>query len=52
MRFNTFGIAASTLLLAAASAFALPKATEIFPKMGLVYNIGNTMEEQKNPTLW
>lgn len=52
MRFNTFGIAASTLLLAAASAFALPKATEIFPKMGLGYNIGNTMEVPKNPTLW
>jgi len=52
MRFNTFGIAASSILLAAASAFALPKATEIFPKMGLGYNIGNTMEVPKNPTLW
>ena len=55
MRFNTFGIAASSLLLAAASAFALPKATEIFPKMGLGYNIGNTMEvpgNQGGPTGW
>ena len=52
MRFNTFGIAASSILLAAASAFALPKATEIFPKMGLGYNIGNTMEVPKNPTDW
>lgn len=52
MRFNTFGIAASSILLAAASAFALPKATEIFPKMGLGYNIGNTMEVPKDPTLW
>lgn len=52
MRFNTFGIAASSLLLAAASAFALPKATEIFPKMGLGYNIGNTMEVPGNPTAW
>ena len=52
MRFNTFGIAASSILLAAASAFALPKATEIFPKMGLGYNIGNTMEVPGNPTAW
>ena len=55
MRFNTFGIAASSILLAAASAFALPKATEIFPKMGLGYNIGNTMEvpgDQGGPTAW
>lgn len=55
MRFNTFGIAASSLLLAAASVFALPKATEIFPKMGLGYNIGNTMEvpgNQGGPTGW
>ena len=42
MRLNTFGIAAGSLLMAAVSAFALPKATEIFPKMGLGYNIGNT----------
>ena len=35
MRLNTFGIAASSILLAAASAFALPKATEIYPLMGL-----------------
>ena len=52
MRFNTFGIAASSVLLAAASAFALPKATEIFPDMGLGYNIGNTMEVPGNPTGW
>ena len=55
MRFNTFGIAASTLLMAAASAFALPKATEIYPTMGLGYNIGNTMEvpgNQGGPTGW
>ena len=52
MRFNTFGIAASSILLATASAFALPKATEIFPDMGLGYNIGNTMEVPGNPTGW
>ena len=55
MRLNTFGIAAGSLLMAAVSAFALPKATEIFPKMGLGYNIGNTMEvpgNQGGPTAW
>ncbi len=52
MRLNTFGIAAGSLLMAAVSAFALPKATEIFPKMGLGYNIGNTMEVPGNPTAW
>ena len=55
MRLNTFGIACSSLLMAAVSAFALPKATELFPKMGLGYNIGNTMEvpaNQGGPTAW
>ena len=52
MRFNTFGIAASSLLLAAASAFALPKATEIYPQMGLGWNLGNTMEVPSDPTAW
>ena len=48
-RFGMFGIAFG---LAATAAFALPKATEIYPDMGLGYNIGNTMEVPKNPTLW
>ena len=52
MRFNTFGIAASSILLAAASAFALPKATEIYPQMGLGWNLGNTMEVPSDPTAW
>ena len=47
-----FGIVCGTALFAATSAFALPKATEIYPKMGLGYNIGNTMEVPKNPTDW
>ena len=47
-----FGIICSTALFATTSAFALPKATEIYPKMGLGYNIGNTMEVPKNPTDW
>ena len=51
-RFGMFGIACSTALFAVSSAFALPKATEIYPDMGLGYNIGNTMEVPENPTLW
>ena len=51
-RIGMFGIICSTALFATTSAFALPKATEIYPKMGLGYNIGNTMEVPKNPTDW
>ena len=47
-----FGLACGALALASTAAFALPKATEIFPLMGLGYNIGNTMEVPENPTLW
>ena len=47
-----FGIVFGALSLASTAAFALPKATEIFPDMGLGYNIGNTMEVPENPTLW
>ena len=53
MRMNTFGIACSSLLMAAASAFAaLPKASALVEKMGMGYNIGNTMEVPENPTAW
>lgn len=46
---NLFGLTCGFGLLAVTSAFAaLPKATEIYPKMGLGYNIGNTMEVPKN----
>lgn len=38
--------------LAATSCFALPKAAEIYPSMGIGYNIGNTMEVPGNPTAW
>lgn len=47
-----FGIVFGALSLASTAAFALPKATEIYPDMGLGYNIGNTMEVPGNPTLW
>ena len=39
-------------LWASISAFALPKASEIYPNMGLGYNIGNTMEVPNDPTKW
>ena len=47
-----FGIVCGTALFATSAAFALPKATEIYPNMGLGYNIGNTMEVPGNPTGW
>lgn len=50
--YGLFGIACGMTLLASTAAFALPKATEIYPKMGLGYNIGNTMEVPGNPTAW
>jgi aryl-phospho-beta-D-glucosidase BglC (GH1 family) len=50
--YGIFGIACGMTLLASTAAFALPKATEIYPDMGLGYNIGNTMEVPENPTLW
>ena len=45
-----FSIAAS--LAVSTTAATLPKAVEIQPRMGLGYNIGNTMEVPGNPTLW
>lgn len=50
--YRLFGIACGMTLFASTAAFALPKATEIYPKMGLGYNIGNTMEVPGNPTAW
>ena len=52
MRFNTFGIACTSLLMAAATSFALPKASDLVAPMGMGYNIGNTMEVPENPTAW
>ena len=51
-RLGMFGFVCGAALLVSTSAFALPKATEIYPKMGLGYNIGNTMEVPGNPTAW
>jgi len=34
------------------NAATLPKATEIYPNMGLGWNLGNTMEVPKDPTAW
>ena len=52
MRLNTFGIACSSLLMAASAFAALPKATALVEPMGMGYNIGNTMEVPENPTAW
>ena len=48
---NLFGLTCA-FGLAATSAFALPKATDLVADMGLGYNIGNTMEVPGNPTAW
>lgn len=50
--FGMFGITCGALLFASTAAFALPKATEIYPKMGLGWNLGNTMEVPGDPTGW
>lgn len=47
------GMACAATLMSASMAFAaLPKATEILPKMGLGFNIGNSMDVPNNPTAW
>ena len=51
-RFGMFGFVCSAALFATSTAFALPKATEIYPKMGLGWNLGNTMEVPSDPTAW
>jgi len=47
-----FFFAAVLLALVASASAALPKATEVYSKMGFGYNIGNTMEVPKDPTAW
>lgn len=50
---NLFGLACGATLLASTAAFAaLPKASALVEKMGMGYNIGNTMEVPENPTDW
>jgi hypothetical protein len=44
--------AAISLALAASASAALPKATDVYSKMGFGYNIGNTMEAPSDPTSW
>lgn len=41
-------VASGSMALAA----DLPKATEIYPKMGIGWNLGNTMEVPSDPTAW
>lgn len=47
-----FFFAAVSLALVASASAALPKATEVYSKMGFGYNIGNTMEAPGDPTSW
>ncbi len=49
---NLFGITCAFGLLAATSAFALPKSSTLVSDMGMGFNIGNTMEVPKDPTGW
>lgn len=52
---NLFGLACGMSLLATSAFAALPKASDLVEKMGLGYNIGNTMEvpaTDGGPTGW
>ena len=43
---------AGVLTVTTATAASLPKASEIQSKMGMGFNIGNSMEVPNNPTAW
>ena len=48
-----FGIACGVAMLAGSvSAATLPTAKEVQAKMGMGFNVGNSMEVPNNPTLW
>jgi len=49
---SSFWAAASALSISSAFAADLPTAPEIFEKMGMGINIGNTMEVPSDPTWW
>ncbi len=49
---NFIGLTCGFGLLAATSAFALPKSSTLVSDMGMGFNIGNTMEVPKDPTGW
>ena len=49
---RTAALVASVSLVSTSWGATLPTATEIFNKMGLGINIGNTMEVPQNPTWW
>ena len=46
------GTVCCAIALAGSTAFALPTAKEIQAKMGMGFNIGNSMEVPNNPTAW
>ena len=51
--FKIFKITCGVAMLAGAvSAATLPTAKDVQAKMGLGFNIGNSMEVPNNPTLW
>jgi aryl-phospho-beta-D-glucosidase BglC (GH1 family) len=52
MGFRKFCTASVIVLSMATSIMALPKATVVYEKMGIGFNIGNTMEVPGNPTGW
>ncbi|MCF0216861.1 MAG: glycoside hydrolase family 5 protein, partial [Fibrobacteraceae bacterium] len=48
---SMFGIFCSAAVLSVTSSFAaLPKSADLVAKMGMGFNIGNTMEVPENPT--
>jgi aryl-phospho-beta-D-glucosidase BglC (GH1 family) len=50
---KVFGIACGVAMLAGSvSAATLPTAKEVQAKMGMGFNVGNSMEVPNNPTLW
>ena len=46
------GTVCCAMALAGTAAFALPTAKEVQAKMGMGFNIGNSMEVPNNPTAW
>jgi len=53
VRSKFFGIACGVAMLAGSvSAATLPTAKEVQAKMGMGFNVGNSMEVPNNPTLW
>lgn len=52
MKTKAMQAAVALAMAGAAQAATLPKATEVYAKMGLGWNIGNTLEAPGGPTTW